>query len=727
MALPTDYNGLLRLLKKEQNEMKKLQEQLAKVKEDNTMLRTKLIAPPPPPVQSPSPRQRGDDNKNNERDRRDAELKELSQALSLLMTNYDSMANEMQSLSGKWIQTVRALNQYEASLGASDLVPPPQGTVSWVFTDVQDSTPLWEISPQVMQLALNMHNKLMRKKILEHKAYEIRTQGDSFVLAFQNPIDAANFCIDIQGQLMEVKWDDALLRMHKSTSLVRDDSDRIVFNGLRVRMGIHTGVPDFCERDATSKRMDYFGPAMNLAARVSGCGAGGQVVVSSQAMKEIRECSEVMDKIEIKELGKFSLKGVEQQQELTQISPLALAHRTFPPIVSASSDTAKLVADLKKMKEESEAVLNEMAKMKEALASAQERVASVHNLLQQIRRNNMSDNPQAMLDEIDNLIKQQDTMRQMVDTTQQQTLKFQANLGGIDERVEALREQHQRMVDVTIAQLHSLLKKVVESIQEKANHVLTLEEDLPDEKFEIASILTDLTTLKAKIEEQIQSGDTCEALTTFNMEMAPSRAVGSMLDLANLRYSAYVRLQTLKDLMLKQAELLRDVPKITPPPIVLAPAKTPAKTTPPPQTRKKEEDPITKMKNYLIKMEEEMLLPERFKHMEGANFQFLGKKVVMSWSGERLGVRLGGGFQQVDTWAKQFLAHRQARPNGLPTSSSQNSNKSNSNNNNDNTPQTHSSPTTTNNSNAPTTRLKSPRGGGSTPVLPPLKQRSQTS
>jgi hypothetical protein len=93
-------------------------------------------------------------------------------------------------------------------------------------------------------------------------------------------------------------------------------------------------------------------------------------------------------------------------------------------------------------------------------------VASVHQLIQQIRRNTMnSANPQALLDEIDNLIRQQDTMRQMVDTTQQQTLKFQANLGGIDERVEVLREQHQRMVDVTIAQLHSLLKKVVESVR----------------------------------------------------------------------------------------------------------------------------------------------------------------------------------------------------------------------------------------------------------------------
>ena len=45
-----------------------------------------------------------------------------------------------------------------------------------------------------------------------------------------------------------------------------------------------------------------------------------------------------------------------------------------------------------------------------------------------------------------------------------QTLKFQANLGGFDERLDALREQNQRMVDVTTAQLHSLLKRVVESV-----------------------------------------------------------------------------------------------------------------------------------------------------------------------------------------------------------------------------------------------------------------------
>lgn len=113
MALPTDYNGLLRLLKKEQNEMKKLQDQLAKVKEDNTMLRSKLIAPPPVPPPA-SPREKDNKDKdNNNRERRDGELKELSSALAALMANYDTMANDMQALSAKWIHTVRALNQYE--------------------------------------------------------------------------------------------------------------------------------------------------------------------------------------------------------------------------------------------------------------------------------------------------------------------------------------------------------------------------------------------------------------------------------------------------------------------------------------------------------------------------------------------------------------------------------------------------------------------------------------
>jgi hypothetical protein len=54
-------------------------------------------------------------------------------------------------------------------------------------------------------------------------------------------------------------------------------------------------------------------------------------------------------------------------------------------------------------------------------------------------------------------------------------------------------------------------------MSEKSQQVLTLEEDLPDEKFEVAAIMTDLVTMKAKLEEQIQAGGNCEALTPFSI------------------------------------------------------------------------------------------------------------------------------------------------------------------------------------------------------------------
>lgn len=50
-------------------------------------------------------------------------------------------------------------------------VEPPSGVVTWVFTDVQDSTPLWEVSPKHMSEALSIQNTIMRTAIKEHRAY----------------------------------------------------------------------------------------------------------------------------------------------------------------------------------------------------------------------------------------------------------------------------------------------------------------------------------------------------------------------------------------------------------------------------------------------------------------------------------------------------------------------------------------------------------------------------
>jgi serine/threonine protein kinase len=87
---------------------------------------------------------------------------------------------------------------------------PDDNNVTIVFTDVevcysrfqtnifQGSTALWEAHPVVMQHALRIHNQTMRSTMRKHNGYEIKTEGDSFMVAFVDPMDAILWCINSQ-------------------------------------------------------------------------------------------------------------------------------------------------------------------------------------------------------------------------------------------------------------------------------------------------------------------------------------------------------------------------------------------------------------------------------------------------------------------------------------------------------------------------------------------------
>mgnify|MGYP001124971492 CR=1 FL=1 len=81
----------------------------------------------------------------------------------------------------------------------------------------------------------------------------------------------------------------------------------LMFRGLRVRMGIHAGEP-ICMRDPTTKRADYFGPVVNMAARISGGALGGQILVSPEIMGEMEARPRCVLPFHAKDLGEFSLK-----------------------------------------------------------------------------------------------------------------------------------------------------------------------------------------------------------------------------------------------------------------------------------------------------------------------------------------------------------------------------------------------------------------------------------
>ena len=135
----------------------------------------------------------------------------------------------------------------------------PSGIVTFLFTDVESSTRLWEDHPSQMDAAMARHDEIMRLRIEQHRGYVFSVAGDAFAAAFHTPNEAAQASIAVQQDLAEEPWPEPIR--------------------IRVRIGLHTGV-------AEERGGDYFGPVLNRAARLMSAGHGGQVLVSA-ATKEL--------------------------------------------------------------------------------------------------------------------------------------------------------------------------------------------------------------------------------------------------------------------------------------------------------------------------------------------------------------------------------------------------------------------------------------------------------
>ncbi|KAK4545032.1 hypothetical protein LTR36_003583 [Oleoguttula mirabilis] len=237
-------------------------------------------------------------------------------------------------------------------------VDAPTGEVTLVFTDIKNSTILWETYPEAMQSAIKMHNEVMRRHLRIIGGYEVKTEGDAFMVAFPTVTSALLWCFTIQSQLLEVQWPQEILSSVHGEEM-QDVDGNVIFRGLSVRMGIHWGRP-VCEVDPVTKRMDYFGPMVNRAARIEGVADGGQICVSSDFIQEVQRMLEshiesdrtgstgsedtLTDDLmsqairrelrslssqgfEVKDLGQRTLKGLENPEYIYLMYPHSLASR----------------------------------------------------------------------------------------------------------------------------------------------------------------------------------------------------------------------------------------------------------------------------------------------------------------------------------------------------------------------------------------------------------------
>nr|CAJ2470475.1 unnamed protein product [Leishmania braziliensis] len=170
--------------------------------------------------------------------------------------------------------------------------------VTLVFTDIESSTALWAALPQLMADAIVAHHRVIRQLIAKHGCYEVKTVGDSFMIACKSAHSAVRLACEIQTKLLGHDWGTVSIdAAYREFELARADADddyvpptarlseeeyAAVWCGLRVRVGVHTGLCDI-RYDEVTKGYDYYGDAPNMAARTEAVANGGQVVATETA------------------------------------------------------------------------------------------------------------------------------------------------------------------------------------------------------------------------------------------------------------------------------------------------------------------------------------------------------------------------------------------------------------------------------------------------------------
>jgi predicted ATPase/class 3 adenylate cyclase/DNA-binding NarL/FixJ family response regulator len=186
----------------------------------------------------------------------------------------------------------------------------PAGTVTFLFSDIVDSTRLWEEMPAQMSAALEVHDGIVRSTIDHNGGYVFATGGDGFCAAFSTAPDAAESAVEIQRRLLA-------------------EGDAIPFG---VRIGLHTG-------EAVERNRDYYGPEVNRAARLMSTAHGGQIVVSDTAAVLLR------NRLTLRPLGDHRLRGLGRRMTVHQVVADGLPSE-FAPLRSHGSFAGNLPQQL---------------------------------------------------------------------------------------------------------------------------------------------------------------------------------------------------------------------------------------------------------------------------------------------------------------------------------------------------------------------------------------------
>jgi len=210
----------------------------------------------------------------------------------------------------------------------------PGGTVTFLLTDVESSTRLWEAHPQAMRKAMARHDEIVAERVGAHGGSVVRSrgEGDSSFAVFPVAGGAVAAALDLQRSLLEESWPRGV--------------------SIRVRVALHTG-------EAQLREGDYYGTVVNRCARIRAIAHGGQTLVSRTTRDVVVD--QLPPDARLHDLGPHRLKDLAEPEQVFQLDhpdlpadfpPLrgleALAHN-LPIQLTSFIDREKEMADVKEL------------------------------------------------------------------------------------------------------------------------------------------------------------------------------------------------------------------------------------------------------------------------------------------------------------------------------------------------------------------------------------------
>ena len=185
----------------------------------------------------------------------------------------------------------------------------PTGTLTFLFTDVEGSTPLWEHHEATMRAATARHDALLDAIITAQGGMRVRErgEGDSLFAVFTDAAAAAIAALAMAQALQAEPWPPE--------------------TPLRVRIALHTG-------SAELRQGDYYGPVVNRCARIRGLGHGGQLLLSTATAALVRDA--LPARASLRPLGAHPLRGLSAPEDVYQLCHPDLPGE-FPPLHSPAA------------------------------------------------------------------------------------------------------------------------------------------------------------------------------------------------------------------------------------------------------------------------------------------------------------------------------------------------------------------------------------------------------